>query len=65
MNTSLKNGLVGAGIIGALAFGGYTLMGGADKASTESDTDYSNTRTNLSTIFERSRPAGPRANAAV
>ena len=49
MNTSLKNSLVGAGIIGALAFGGYTLMGGGDKASTESDTDYSDTRTNLST----------------
>ncbi|MEK7499939.1 MAG: excalibur calcium-binding domain-containing protein [Patescibacteria group bacterium] len=48
MNTSLKNGLIGAGVIGALAVGGYALMGSGDK-TTESDTDYSTTRTNLST----------------
>lgn len=54
MNASLKNTLVGAGVVGALALGVYALMGGEDNSSTRSnsgyeyDTDYSTTRTNLS-----------------
>ena len=37
MNTSVKNVLVGAGVIVALAFGGYALTGSEDKASTKSE----------------------------
>jgi hypothetical protein len=48
MNGTLKNTLVGAGVVGALALGGYSLMGSNNASSPESDTDYATTRTNLS-----------------
>ena len=56
MNPNVKNGLISAGVVGALLVGGYALLSDNEEPSTnrfdsgsyESDTDYSTTRTNLS-----------------
>jgi len=57
MNQSLKNGLVGAGVAGALILGGQAFLSeddaskvknSIDSSTYESDTDFSATRDNLS-----------------